>query len=176
MDYDCYDNITTSDHSPVFAAFKLSILLPTRGFLVQARASTPKKKYKLVIEDLRATNLLAVDGKSGTEFDTHLEISGFAITDVPIRTPTLSKVVNPAWSEAVVILPLVQSIYYLRSEHVFIDIHTDEALIGRCIIPLLNVFVEEAVSFLSNATKGGHITGIVSGKIRGFEDTEEKIA
>jgi len=167
LTYNCYNNLMSSDHSPVFATFKMKIPLPNHGQFVHAHSNTPPINTalcKVILSELKASNLLVID--LGISHDSFLEIRGRPFVEHVLRTPVVYKVPNPVWNEAIEIQTLVSSSGYLRYQHLLIDFCVDENSIGRGVVPLRYAFENEAVPFISDITKYGRATGIISGKVK----------
>jgi len=164
--WNCCDNITTSDHSPVHAIFSLQTRVPVN---MELGLSLPKKRECFVIfSGLKARNLNPADANGLA--DPYLVFHAPFVKDTQRKTNYIQKTLNPNWDKEVAMLCTSSDRDYLESEHVLIEIMdwdrlTKDDSMGQCVLSLKGTW-EMLVEFSIPILHHGQRAGILSGSCK----------
>lgn len=115
----------TSDHSPVYATFRVDTKLAPLPF--------PSVPCKLVISQLKALALKYESGSKGSgELNPYLLFSG-PFLESKVTTEVASKTSPPSWPSAITLQPCLGFKEYLMDQHLFFMIKQkgDDDEIGK---------------------------------------------
>jgi hypothetical protein len=152
LEYNCCNDIMSSDHSPVYAILSLSVDYP---YMPHAREAC-----KIVVTNLRGFEL---KGSPYVTFQANFLESSTS-------TPSVERTINPIWFDAdvPVLVPTKTSREFLARQWVRIVVRDkgDGSTLGQGVIYLENACGAEPAFFSTRLVDKGRVSGRIEGRIQ----------
>eukprot|EP00117_Sycon_ciliatum_P023232 scpid20755/ scgid0179/ Phosphatidylinositol 3,4,5-trisphosphate 5-phosphatase 2; Inositol polyphosphate phosphatase-like protein 1; Protein 51C; SH2 domain-containing inositol 5&apos len=181
--YGCTSDITTSDHSPVFASFNIGILTqytakdgaPSTGTYVHFTyaaaiiGSSSKTAYYLEVHSECLNS--SARSVNNTSYLTHDKQSDFRKSCPKVLRHMLHDTSFPEWSstqlEKMSLQPILADEEYLMHQHFFIAVKSvdGDEVYGGGVVAAVEFFSQSPVEFGIELTRHGKATGYLRGSI-----------
>eukprot|EP01111_Echinosteliopsis_oligospora_P011988 TRINITY_DN4066_c0_g1_i2.p1 TRINITY_DN4066_c0_g1~~TRINITY_DN4066_c0_g1_i2.p1 ORF type:complete len:569 (+),score=102.56 TRINITY_DN4066_c0_g1_i2:125-1831(+) len=163
--YNAADQLTTSDHSPVYATFTVPVLQPIYAHFTHIM-SPPHEPCRIALYELRGYNLVPHKDSGKGTCDPYLEVAANYLEET-VSTAVINRNCNPAWGGAVIIKPCIGTYSFLLHQHLQFRLfdHDANEEMGQCVLALKDGFGEEPSPFVMTVTKFGRRRGEISGKV-----------
>eukprot|EP00730_Choanoeca_flexa_P018685 TRINITY_DN9098_c0_g1_i1.p1 TRINITY_DN9098_c0_g1~~TRINITY_DN9098_c0_g1_i1.p1 ORF type:complete len:993 (+),score=276.06 TRINITY_DN9098_c0_g1_i1:193-3171(+) len=161
--YGCTDDITTSDHSPVFATFEMAIAEQ----YVSKSPSTPNN-CTIAIKTAAGKLRTVASARFILEIYAPFLEGADCIRSLFNSNYDYSQA-NPLWTADDIpkIKPIIPDRAYLEHEHLLIAVKSQdgEELYGEASLSLMNLFGDEPIQFTLQLSHRGAYTGSLSGSV-----------
>ncbi|KAL7982848.1 hypothetical protein Chor_013454 [Crotalus horridus] len=162
ISYGCTDDIMSSDHSPVFAAFEVGV---TSQFVSKKGLSKSSDQAYIEFESIEAIVKTASRTKFFIEFySTCLEGEGAHSSSDNINF------LKVQWSsrQLPTLKPILSDIEYLQDQHILLTVKSLDGYesYGECVIALKSMIGSTAQQFLTYLSHRGEETGNIRGSMR----------
>eukprot|EP00162_Nutomonas_longa_P009051 comp18996_c0_seq1/m.34986 comp18996_c0_seq1/g.34986 ORF comp18996_c0_seq1/g.34986 comp18996_c0_seq1/m.34986 type:complete len:548 (+) comp18996_c0_seq1:194-1837(+) len=162
LTYEAADEVTTSDHSPVFGLYDCTAKL---GYDVYPGE---RKAFRIKISNLRGTGLVPKDVNTS---DPYVKFRAPYFAADKFKTKVINSTLNPVWSDDKV--PTMETVAvpvdFVRDNPVLVavldkDLGTSDDKMGQCAISLRNAY-NNPVQFEIALLLGGFPAGVLMGTI-----------
>uniref|UniRef100_A0A3B3R2H3 phosphatidylinositol-3,4,5-trisphosphate 5-phosphatase n=1 Tax=Paramormyrops kingsleyae TaxID=1676925 RepID=A0A3B3R2H3_9TELE len=160
--YGCTDDITTSDHSPVFATFQVGVASPI--------ISKPGERAYIELEGVEVIVKTASKAKFSLEFHSNCleEFRRSSENDSQIcEVPGFLKL---GWSSRQLpkLFPVISDMEHLQDQHLLLSVKSCDGLesYGECCVALRSLLSSTAEAFETFLTHRGEEMGSLRGRLR----------
>ncbi|EMP27289.1 Phosphatidylinositol-3,4,5-trisphosphate 5-phosphatase 2 [Chelonia mydas] len=165
--YGCTDDITTSDHSPVFGAFEVGV---TSQFVSKKGLSKASDQAYIEFENIEAIVKTASRTKFFIEFySTCLEEFKKSFEN-DMQSSDNINFLKVQWSsrQLPTLKPILSEIEYLQDQHLLLTVKSVDGYesYGECVIALKSMIGSTAQQFLTYLSHRGEETGNIRGSMK----------
>uniref|UniRef100_A0A8C6XNZ3 phosphatidylinositol-3,4,5-trisphosphate 5-phosphatase n=1 Tax=Naja naja TaxID=35670 RepID=A0A8C6XNZ3_NAJNA len=165
--YGCTDDIVSSDHSPVFAAFEVGV---TSQFVSKKGLSKSSDQAYIEFESIEAIVKTASRTKFFIEFySTCLEEFKKSFENDSQSSDNIN-FLKVQWSsrQLPTLKPILSDIEYLQDQHILLTVKSMDGYesYGECVIALKSMIGSTAQQFLTYLSHRGEETGNIRGSMR----------
>ncbi|XP_026546265.1 phosphatidylinositol 3,4,5-trisphosphate 5-phosphatase 2-like, partial [Notechis scutatus] len=165
--YGCTDDIMSSDHSPVFAAFEVGV---TSQFVSKKGLSKSSDQAYIEFESIEAIVKTASRTKFFIEFySTCLEEFKKSFENDSQSSDNIN-FLKVQWSsrQLPTLKPILSDIEYLQDQHILLTVKSMDGYesYGECVIALKSMIGSTAQQFLTYLSHRGEETGNIRGSMR----------
>ncbi|XP_072573439.1 inositol polyphosphate phosphatase-like 1b isoform X2 [Paramormyrops kingsleyae] len=164
--YGCTDDITTSDHSPVFATFQVGVASP----IISKPDTGPSERAYIELEGVEVIVKTASKAKFSLEFHSNCleEFRRSSENDSQIcEVPGFLKL---GWSSRQLpkLFPVISDMEHLQDQHLLLSVKSCDGLesYGECCVALRSLLSSTAEAFETFLTHRGEEMGSLRGRLR----------
>jgi len=173
-EYNCVDAITTSDHSPVYATFKIGIRLAHSFLKLQKpfapQSTGPSEEYYCYFYNLRGDNLWVITTtKKRREPNPYVKfVAPFLPQDRKSKSKVLFKTTNPFWGDVRPFRVTISEKKYLETQHIFVVVMSEVEVgnnirLGQGILSVKGFCGPDPLEFTVPIYRHGKQEGQISG-------------
>ncbi|TFK01873.1 small nuclear ribonucleoprotein F-like [Platysternon megacephalum] len=165
--YGCTDDITTSDHSPVFGAFEVGV---TSQFVSKKGLSKASDQAYIEFESIEAIVKTASRTKFFIEFYSTCLEEFKKSCENDMQSSDNINFLKVQWSsrQLPTLKPILSEIEYLQDQHLLLTVKSVDGYesYGECVIALKSMIGSTAQQFLTYLSHRGEETGNIRGSMK----------
>ncbi|XP_036403938.1 inositol polyphosphate phosphatase-like 1b [Megalops cyprinoides] len=165
--YGCTDDITTSDHSPVFATFQVGV---TAQFISKADLSACVEKAWIELEGIEAIVKTSSKAKFFIEFHSYCFEEFRRSSENDSQSCEVPGFLKLGWSfkQMPKLVPVVSDMEYLQDQHLLLSVKSCDGFesYGECCVALRSLIGSTAEQFETFLTHRGEEMGSIRGRVR----------